>query len=187
MLRIINLENIESLLLRVPAIIQRFDERDPGFISAVNEWLVNTEKVLNENRLTTAAEVSVLRGTLLAYERGSGKDPESQKIVTRKMKEARAAAVLKEATQVTSEAIRLRRAQVNEAERIMSQIVAAAYQLGVIPAETGQDHTAYLLAVKQTLSNRTELVSLVVHVLGLVGNVDFLILVDRAIAAWEQT
>lgn len=185
MLRIINLAEIESLLLEAPALVGRFEARDPSFRGAVNDWLKSMAEILGKNHMTVASEVAVLRGTLFASERSLPNDG-LVKIAKTGTKQAGAASILKQATQTVSAAIHSRQLQVAEAERVMSQIVAAAYQLGVISAETDQSHTVYLQQVKQTLSSRAELVSLTVHVLGLVGSMDFLILLDRALTAWNS-
>ena len=101
------------------------------------------------------------------------------------MKEARAATLLKRATEIVSDATRVRRAQVNEAESVMMQIVAVAHQVGIIPPPGNRDHTAYLEDVRSALSNRAELVSPAIHVMGLVGRIDFLVLLDRTMAAYS--
>jgi hypothetical protein len=185
MLRLVNLEEIESLLLRIPTIVQKWEQHEPDFMAETTAWLSAMEEVLGRNRMTTAAEVAVLRTVLIGDQRSAdqpGCTP--AKLLTRKMKEARAANLLKQATQIVSDALRTRRAQVAEAERVMLQIVGAAYQLGIVQPDAGSDHTAYLQALKQAILARTELVSLAVHVLGLVGNVDFLVLLDRGLAAY---
>jgi hypothetical protein len=95
--------------------------------------------------------------------------------------------LLKQATDIVSGTIRGRRAQVDEAETVMLQVVAAADRLGLIPAQqVGQSHTSYLQAVFQALYNRAELTSLVVHVVGLLGSSDSLIMLDRSITNVKQ-
>ena len=66
------------------------------------------------------------------------------------------------------------------------QIVAVADHLGLIPRETGQTHTAYTLGILSAIATRPELASLVVHVTGLVGAGDLLIVLDRSITAVRQ-
>jgi len=62
------------------------------------------------------------------------------------------------------------------------QIVAVADHLDLIPVDSGQNHTAYLEAILVAMSNRAELTSLVVHVIGLLGKADTLMMLDRTIA-----
>lgn len=187
MLHLLNLEEIEALLLKVPALVKRFEERDPDFFSAVKSWLVDVENTFSRNRMPATSEIAVCRGALISVERGfpDGSALKSRMGV-RNLKEARASHLLKRATDVITETIRSRRGQIDEAGRIMMQIVALADRLGLIPAESGQNHTSYLQTIFQVISNRAELASLVVHVTGLLGKADTLIVLDRSIASIRQ-
>ncbi len=188
MLHLLNLEEIEALQLKVPALVKRLEERDPDFFQVVKSWLADIEDTLTKNRMSATSEIAVCRSALISLERGflDGSEFKSR-MGMRNLKEARASHLLKRATDVITEAIRSRRGQVNEADRIMMQIVAVADHLGLIPEESGhQDHTAYLQAIFQAISNRAELTSLVVHATGLLGKADILIVLDRAIASIRQ-
>jgi hypothetical protein len=182
-LHLLNLEEIEGLLLKVPSLIRRFEDRDPEFVLAVKTWLADAEDTLSKNRLSQTSEVAVCRGALISAERGFSEAAARQsRVGARTMKEARASQFLKRATDVIAETIRSRRGQIDEAERLMMQVVAVADQLGLIPADTGVSHTAYLQSVLLAISGRAELAPLVVHVTGLLGKADTLIVLDRSIA-----
>jgi hypothetical protein len=186
-LHLLNLEEIEALLLKVSPLVKRFEDRDPDFVAAVRGWLAAAEEMLGNNRMPVASEIAVYRGALISAERGfvDGLAPKSRS-GARHLKEARAANLLKRATDTVVEAIRPRRAQVDEAERLMMQIVAVADRVGLVPPELGQSHTAYLQKILQEISNRAELTSLLVHVTGLLGNTDTLIMLDRAIGSIKR-
>ena len=186
MLHVPNLEEIEALLLQVPALVDRLEDRDPAFLPALKSWLAAAENVLSNNHMPAASEIAACRGLLIAVERGDSDNSRVRGMGARKYREARASHLLKRASDVISETIRSRRAQVDEAGRVMMQVVAAADRVGLIPAESGPSHTAYLQGVLQTMSSRAELTSLIVHVTGLVGETDSLIVLDRAIAALRQ-
>jgi hypothetical protein len=167
--------------------IQQLEERDPSFFSAVKLWLTGAEDMLTANRLPAASEIAAYRGALISLERGyvdGSALPDGIRV--RGLREARGSHILKLATMAITEAIRSRRAQIDEASRIMLQIVAVADQLGLIPPPSNQNHTAYLQNVLQAISNRAELTSLVVHVNGLLGNPDTLIVLDRSIQRLKQ-
>src|SRR5439155_20506357 len=115
------------------------------------------------------AQIAVLRGSLIAGNRGAPEGEPASRGTSRKIREARAATILKRATEIATDATRTRRTQVNEAESVMMQVVAVAHQLGIIPPSGGRDHTAYLEEARSALSNRAELVSHTAHVLVLVG------------------
>ena len=183
MLPLLNLENIEALLLKVPGLVKRFEERDPDFFQAVKSWLTDVEDTLSKNRMPQTSEIAVCRGSLISVERGFSDGIALQsRMRARQLREVRASHVLKRATDVIAETIRLRRGQVDEASRVMMQIVAVADHLGLIPADTGQNHTAHLQSTLLAMSDRPELTSLVVHVTGILGKADTLIVLDRCIA-----
>jgi hypothetical protein len=187
MLHLLNLEEIEALLLRVPALTDRLEQRDPDYVPAVKSWLALAEDTLGNNRLPVAAEVATCRGALIAVERGDADGmPSSGRVGARKWREMRASHLLRQAADAVAEAIRSRRVQVDEASRIMMQLVAAADRLGLIPSDTGRDHSAYLRATMTALSERPELAGMVVHVTGLLGMSDFLIVLDRSITSVKQ-
>ena len=183
MLPLLNLEEIEAWLLNVPALVKRFEERDPDFVPAVKSWLAGVEDTFSKNRLPQTAEIAVCRGALISVERGysDGAAPQGR-MGARNFREARATHLLKRATELITQTIHERRGQVDEAGRILMQIVAVADHLGLIPTDSGQSHTAYLQAVLLAISNRPELASLVVHVTGLLGKADTLMMLDRAVA-----
>ena len=187
MLPLLSLEEIEALLLKVPALIKRFEERDPDFFQAVKSWLTIAEDRLSNNRMSVAAEIAVCRAELISVERGFSEGSALRaRMGARTLKSARASHLIKRATNVISDAIRFRRGQADEASRIMMQIVAVADHLGLITAEAGQNHSVYLQTILQSISNRAELTSLVVHVSGLMGRTDTLIVLDRAISSIRQ-
>jgi hypothetical protein len=187
MLHLLNLEEIESHLLKIPALVRHFEDRGPEFVSAVKAWLVAAEDMLVNNRLAVASEIAVCRGALISAERGFPNGPvPTSRSGTRHLKEAQAASLLKHATNSVTEAIRSRRSQIDEAERVMMQMVAVAGRLGLIPPESGQERTAYLQSIVQAMSGRGELASFLTHVTGLLGNSDTLIILDRSLASLEQ-
>jgi hypothetical protein len=182
-----NLEEIEALLLEVPALVDRLEEHDPDFVTALKSWLASAENTLSNNRMPAASEIAVCRGSLIAVERGDTDDSVVRgRMGARKYREARASHLLRRATDVINGSISSRRAQVDEAGRVMMQVVAAADRLGLIPVDSGSSHTAYLQGVLQAISNRAEFTSLVVHVTGILGETDCLIVLDRSITSVRQ-
>jgi len=186
-LHLLNLEEIESLLLNVPTLVKRFEDRDPDFLSAVISWLAAAEDTLSKNRMPQTSEIAVCRSELISANRGFSEGaPLQTRMGARQLREARASQLLKRATEVLTETIHHRRGQIDEASRLMMQMVAVADHLGLIPADSGQNHTAYLQTILQAMVNRTELTSLVVHVTGILGKADILIVLDRSIARLGQ-
>src|SRR2546427_6764137 len=71
MLRVVQLEELEALLLEAPELIGRYEQRTPQFRGAVRDWLDRVAAALRSNRLAGAATVAALRGDIIAAERGS--------------------------------------------------------------------------------------------------------------------
>lgn len=184
MLHLTNLEEIEALLLRVPGLSDRLERRDIDYVPAVKEWLATAEACLINNRLPVAAQVAASRGALISVERGDGEaDASRGRMSVRKWRDAQASRTVRQVTELIADVIRQRRADVDEADRIMNQLVAAADRLGILPVAGRGSHTAYLRSTMEVLSERSELAGMVVRVVGLLGTSDSLVVLDRAISS----
>lgn len=186
MMRIVNLEEIQEMLLRLPGVVSRLERREADFAAAVREWLVETEKVLSSNRLAAAGEVAALRGTLISAERGAapaGVNVEGR-ATPRKIRDAAAADVLRRAESAVSAAVRADAARVGEAERLVYQVVSVAARKGVLPpSPCPESHTEMLRAAWALVSGDPDTGAAATHVAGLVGPHDALVLLDRALVA----
>lgn len=186
MLHIVNLEEVQDMLLRIPALIDSLDRRDPNLFQDAKRWLSSLERVLENNRMPAAGNVAGLRGVLVAAERGvipvgvafHGRS------TARKIREAAVAHVLRQAGDLVSSTIEKDRDRVAEAERVMRQIVAVAKTKGLIQeVPHGSDFTEKLKAIWRTLSADPDLSPGKVRVEGLVGPYDALIVLDRTITS----
>jgi hypothetical protein len=184
MLNIVNLEEIQSLLLRVPALVRNFESRDPGFADSVKRWLTQGETILVNNRLPIAAGVATLRGTLISAERGVlppgmvfGK-----RTTARRIKDAAAAEVLRRAEEVIASAISVDAARLAEGEKLIRQIVAVAHRKGLLLQVAHADARAELLrGLWNGLTRDPDVGAATTHLVGLVGAQDVLILLDRVL------
>jgi hypothetical protein len=184
MLSLPSLEEIQDLLLRVPPIIQQMESHRPGFVAATRDWLTQMEQVLVSNRSTAAAEIAVLRGVLIAAERGviPAGIVFGGRATSRKVREASAADVLRQAEAAVSDAIRGDVAQMAEGERLARQIAAVAVRKGLWEAAGGAGgHSQRLMALWQAMGADPELGNAVVRLTGLVGLPSALALLDRAL------
>ena len=182
MLHIMNLEEIQGMLLRVPELIDSLEKRDPSFVSSVKEWLTQAEQVLISNRLAVAAEVAVLRGVLVSAERGVIPPGMafSTRTTMRKIKDASAADVLRKAEELIFRAISADAVRFAEGEKLTQQIVAVAQRKGLIPVTPSVDkHTEMLKTIWQAMIMDPDLGAVTTHLAGLVGAYDVLILLDR--------
>ena len=186
-MHIVNLEEIQGIKLRIPELIQHFENRNTEFTSLTKEWLVEAEKVLTNNRMTVAADVSILRGVLISAERGvipSG-IIFSGKTTARKIKDATSVDVLQKADKIISAAIEVPVAQITEGERLTRQVVALAIRKGIVQKENSQEHSELLREIWRKMSLDPELQPVTTHIIGLVGAYDALILLDRSLSLLE--
>lgn len=186
MLHIVNLEEIQNILLRVPELVNCFEKHDINFTDLVKEWLTQVEQVLVNNRLPIAADVAVLRGVLISAERGVL--PIGMEIIgrntRRRVKDGAAAEVLRKTDEIISHAINGYASQVQEGEHIARQLVALARQKGRIPdGSDASNHTEMLNAIWNAMLKDPELEAGTTHLAGLVGTYDALILIDRMLSA----
>jgi hypothetical protein len=182
MLHIVNLEEIQAMLLRVPGLIHALDRRDPEFLRDVKTWLTQAEQILVSNRLAVAADIAALRGVLISAERGVVPPGLvfNGRVTARKIRDAAAADILRKAEEILSSAIRADAAQFVEAERLARQIVSIAQRKGLIRSlPTGNKHTETLNAYWQAMLADPELGPATTHLAGLIGIHDAWILIDR--------
>lgn len=185
MLRIVNIEEINSILLHVPGLVDLQESRGAGFADEVKMWLESLEEVLNNNRMPVVGNVAALRGVLISS--GRGVMPEELRIhgriTSRKIKDAVASEVLRAAAELVSNAIQSDSSRVAEAERHGRQIVVLARAKGLsLSLPEGPDRTDELKTLWRTLAADPDIGNGTVNVESLVGPSDALIILDRAIA-----
>ena len=184
MLRIVNLEEIDIMLLRISSLIDQQERGDTNFAENVKEWLSKLERMLESNRMPVTENVATLRGMLISAERGvlpPGIEFHGRP-TRRKIREAAAAYVVRLTCDLVSNAIQRDHERVAEAEGVTRQLVALGKAKGLIrelPSE--KDNTGLLKTLWRTLSTDPELSSGTVNVEGLVGAYDALIMLDRTI------
>jgi hypothetical protein len=184
LLRIVNLEELQGLLLRVPGVVDLQERRDLGYVEAVHRLLVDVENALEQNRLAVAGNVASLRATLLSAEQGvmpPGVEL-SGRPTRRKVAEAAAAQALGHAAELLSNIIETDSRRIADAERMGRQLVAIARAKGMLahPPCSG-DRTADLRALWTSLSADPEVSAGTTNVEGLVGPHDALVVFDRTL------
>ena len=189
MLRVVNLEEIQNLLLLVPSIVKLSEEKDFGFVSAVKKWLIQMEMVLKNNKLSVSANVAGFHGVLISAEQGNIPSGINFKgaITRRKVREATASRSISQAVEIVSDRLQKDIERVDEAERIIRQLVSIAKCKGlIVDVPSGNNFSDALKSVWKTMSADQVLSQGAVSVEGLVGPHDALILLDRRITADKQ-
>lgn len=189
MMRIVNIEEIEELLLVLPTLVQQQKLHSVDFALNVAAWLNSLEKVFVANHLYQAGSITTLRSGLVATEQGqvpAGLEFRGRPTRSRVLN-AVAAQALQRATEVASNLIAENRLRFVEAERVVQQIVAVAVSRGLITTrEDGVNTTQYLQMLRRSLITSNDLEGAFVHLEGLVGPHDALILFDRAITLYFE-
>ena len=183
MLNIVNLEEIQRVLLRVPGLIHELAERQMSLVGSVKTWLSDGEQILISNRLPVAAEVAALRGVLISAERGVIPPGMtfSARTTARKIKEAAAADVLRKAAEVIFKTIAADAARVAESEQLMRQILAVAQRKGIlkVSAHSAYTHSDMMKTIWRAMTEDPDLGGAATRLEGLVGINDTLVLLDR--------
>lgn len=63
-------EEIQSLLNKVPALVNLYDSADYGFVNSLKKWFISCEQVLTKYRKPQVSELASLRGLISAAEKG---------------------------------------------------------------------------------------------------------------------
>lgn len=184
MLRIVNLEEIHNLLLRIPRLVDGLNRKDPGAIDDVRRWLVDLEQVLENNRLPLAGGIAGLRGELDAAFRGviPAGIVFHGRVTGRKVREAAAAEMLRRAGDRVASVIQADESRIADAERVARQLIAVARFKGLIPGRPAdRDPLEDVKSVWKAMQSDPEIGQGAVHLLGLLGPHDALIVLDRGI------
>jgi hypothetical protein len=185
MLHIVQVEEIQQTLMRVPTIVRLLEKAEPGFVEAVKQWMTGLEKQLTDSHLAVVANVSALRTILKSAEMGivpAGLVP-TGRVNPRKVKSAAGALVLRHAVDLTTEALKEPMGRMTEGDQLARRIVAAARRKGLVNADCPlEDHEQMLKSLWCALGADGELGGAATHLSGLVGSYDALILIDRALS-----
>lgn len=182
MLPLPNLEEIQAQFLELPAIFRAYEQHDGDFAERARDWLQRLEEALTENRLPSAGAVAGLRGLIVSAERGTvpaglsfigGTSP-------RKLREAAAAEALRRAEETVSNVLRADVAQLDEAARLVRQMVAIAQRKGVLGEAAGaSNHSEAVNAIWAAFLRDPDLAAGAMRVNGLAGAHNALFLLSR--------
>jgi hypothetical protein len=182
MLRLMNFEEIQGMLFRVPALIDRHARRDARFGGEVVDWLAKLEKIMENNRMHQTAVIAAHRGTLIAAERGvtppgvamHGRGSRS------KARDAAAVDILGKCSALVTELLQADVERFHEAERQMRQLHAFAAAKDLLPpAIPEEQRTEALQSLWRAMAADAELRGGTINIEALVGAYDALVILDR--------
>lgn len=182
MLPLPQIEAIQAQFLELPAIFRAYEERESNFAEQARAWLCRIEAVMEAARLPAAGAVAALRGVVISAERGvlppglSFVNPPSP----RRLRDAAAAEALRRAEETVNGVIRGDVGQLEEAARLLRQMMAIAQRKGVLSAALGATtHSEVVNAIWAAFLRDAELAPGATRVTGLAGPLNALFLVSR--------
>jgi hypothetical protein len=185
-LRLMQLEEIEGLLRDLGPLVALQEARQPHFAARTVDWLRSFESVLEANRLAEAAVIAGLRSAIASA--SNGNVPPG--LVTRgsptraKVSTLLAGQALQRAGELGVQIVAINRQRYSEAELVGQRLAAALRSMEiVIPDGLAISHGEWLGAIRSLVATRQELEPAMVHLEGLVGPNDALVILDRALAA----
>jgi hypothetical protein len=177
MLSIHHLEILQARLRSVSAIVDLQQKRLYSFPEKVLEWLRGTEKDLENAHLSIVSQISGLRSQLLVTIHGC--EAAASK---RKRWEEVASSVLREAQQIISQAISPKLEVLRESNELAMRIVAVAKAKGIIDkAREIPSHHESIRFIQNAMGEDSDTAAAMVHLIGLLGTTEVLIILDRAI------
>ena len=187
MLRLLQVEEIERLLLELPALVGLQERRSTDFAPRAASWLGSLEEVLSANRLYQAGLVAGIRSNLTLADQGqiSGDFQYRGRPTRTRVMASAASEALQRSAEIVAGVLGDNRARIGDAERVAQQVIAALRSHGLPPRPEGMANETYLRTLRASLSQNADLETVLVHLEGLVGSQDALVLLDRAIAASE--
>ena len=184
-----HVEEIADLLLLLPTIVRKQESRSADFSASAKAWLASLEKVLTASRLYQAGSIAALRSGLVAVEQGQipgGLEFRSRPSRSRVLNTI-ASQTLYRAAEVATNLMAENRPRIAEAERVARQIIAAALSRRLVTVrDTSVSNTQYLRHFRRSLDSNADLESASVHLEGLVGPHDALVLFDRSLALYQD-
>lgn len=181
MLQLVHLDRMEERLRTVPALVDAQQRRETDFPHRVVRWLMETEAVVTDARHPAVSQLASLRSRLLTTMHGAG-GAEPPRGGRRKHIEAVTSDVLQRAQQVLATIIEPKLEQLREAESIATRVAAVARAKGVLErAKTIPDHQAALGFVHHSVSHDPDTAAATVHLSGILGPIDALVVLDRAL------
>lgn len=188
--RLVHAEAIAELILQVPRLVDLHKQKSTDFPGQVLNWLNSLEQLFTANRMHEAGAIALLRAKINATEQGqiAIKAEFRTKPNRSQLLQAAALEALDEGALIAQNLIRENKNRFADAGSVARQVISAAASMGLLfrddPAESSN---TYLERIRGSLKSNPELSSALVHLDGLVGQNDALILIDRALAYVQLT
>ena len=128
MLNYLQLQEIEHQLLEVPSMVDRYEMHSSDFRDRLVDWLVNLERIFQQNRLPIAGSIAAMRAMVLSA--GRGVIPQGitvqGRVTRRKLRDAAAIHALRSVTELAANSIETDRERLRQAQEMVKRLVALA-------------------------------------------------------------
>ena len=184
MLKLLQLEEIESKLLEVSDLVKIQNESYFNFLNILDKWLRDLSNILQKNRLAISGNVSALRGSLITTRNGAIykninfiKRPTQRKRLT-----AAGLDILNNTVNIVTASINSDRVRFDEADKIALQLLAIASVAGMYEDENKNPSLEFAKDLMLKMKNNNSTVQGVVQLEGLVGQSDAIIILYRLLS-----
>lgn len=179
MLSIVHVDRIQDCLRSVSGVVDAQQRRDADFPRKVLEWLTHAEAILHDARQASLSQISALRSHLLSTQYSRKKNTGQSRRVTL---EAAASEALAKGQGILSTLIEPRLSQIAEGESLALRVLAVASVKGLLQTISHEKkHQDKLKDILEFLKKDTDTAAATAHFLGILGPVDALIILDRAL------
>jgi hypothetical protein len=184
--RLIQVDEIEQLLLQLPRIMELEDEQPAAFIARAAQWMDLLEQALVAAHAYQAGRIAVLRSGLVFARHTVARDAaESSAPLTRTQRLVlEASTALDDASAIATNILDEYRPRFADADRKLHDLLARGRALGALPLDQpiGPAH-AQLVEVRRAIASQPELARAYATVETVVGAEDALLLLGRALGA----
>jgi hypothetical protein len=184
--RLIQVDEIEQLLLQLPRIVELQDEQPTAFIARATQWMDLLEQALVAAHAYQAGRIAVLRSSLVFARHTVARDAaESSAPLTRARRLVlEASTALDEASAIAMNILDEHRPRFADADRRLRDLLARGRTLGVMAlVEPVTPTQAKLTHVRRAIAAQRELERQYIAVETIVGAEDALLLLGRALGA----
>lgn len=186
MLRLLQFEEIEGLFAQSGRLVTLQELRSTDFVPETVSWLKDLERAFEANSLVESALIAGLRSGVDAAAAGAYPPGLTGRGFPSRAKVAAllAGQAIGRAAEIGSGLIAANRPRFLEAEVVAQRLAAGLRSLDLVPLrDLATSHGDWLRATRAVLATRADLEPATVHLEGLVGPYDALMILDRALAA----
>lgn len=170
------IDTYEDLLkqsLLIPELVTKSANKDMNFLPSLNQWLLDTEKIMKNYNISKCAEIAGLRSKIVAASYNI--DP---KVSKRKRQFSVATSIIYEAQSTVLSILEPMESRIEEARDAIRQLLGVAYQANM--ANQNMDFNQMIQTLWASFSTHEQLKGVIASILVLINRSDALrILVEE--------